>query len=244
MLDIGTGSGNVALLLADAGFEVTGIDLAEGMLDRARAKATAHPRPPTFRHGDAVAPPFPAGSFDAIVSRYLLWTLRDASAAIARWHELLRPGGTLLAIDAGWFPPGEGLPLATERQRHFAAAYDDRAFAGLPSATPGRTRSLRSGRPPDSWTCASILCPSCSTWTAPMESHPATSRDCSTVSSAVVPPRRRMRCGEDPRTGLFRPGSFVVPRPWWPAPKSRSDVKRLPLCAGLCQVDTSPATSM
>ncbi|ACU84308.1 methylase involved in ubiquinone/menaquinone biosynthesis [Brachybacterium faecium DSM 4810] len=99
VLDVGTGTGNVALQLAADGYEVTGIDLSEGMLERARAKCAGHPAPPTFLRGDAVQPPFPPGSFDAIVSRYVLWTLRDAASALQRWHELLRPGGTLVAVD-------------------------------------------------------------------------------------------------------------------------------------------------
>jgi SAM-dependent methyltransferase len=148
VLDAGTGSGNVALLLAGEGHDVTGIDLATGMLERARAKCAAHPHPPRFEIGDAVAPPFAPRSFDAIVSRYLLWTLRDASAALANWFELLRPGGVLIAVDAPWFAgdgaedDGGDLSHATQRQRHFAAAYDEDAFARLPFGRAGAQRIL------------------------------------------------------------------------------------------------------
>ncbi|MGO2995306.1 class I SAM-dependent methyltransferase [Brachybacterium alimentarium] len=138
ILDVGTGSGNVALLLAGAGHEVTGIDLAEGMLERARGKCAGHPHPPTFVTGDAVDPPFTPGPFDAIVSRYLLWTLRDAPTALRRWHELLRPGGVLVAVDAPWFGDDADLPRGTARQDDFAAAYDQDAFARLPF---GRARA-------------------------------------------------------------------------------------------------------
>ena len=137
VLDLGTGSGNVALLLAADGYDVTGIDLAEGMLEQARAKLAGHPRPPRFLTGDAVQPPFPPRSFDAIVSRYLLWTLRDAPTALARWFELLRPGGALVAVDAPWFEEGTELPRGTERQDHFAAAYDRAAFDRLPFGRAG-----------------------------------------------------------------------------------------------------------
>src|SRR5690606_16020765 len=62
VLDVGTGSGTVALLVAATGRDVTGIDLAGGMLERARAKAADHPHPPRFLPGDAVAPPFAPGT--------------------------------------------------------------------------------------------------------------------------------------------------------------------------------------
>ena len=142
VLDLGTGSGNVALLLAADGFDVTGIDLSPGMLAQARAKLESHPHPPTFLEADATDPPFPRGSMDAIVSRYLLWTLRDAPTALRRWHELLRPGGALVAIDGQWFEPeddGSAAP-ATPRQAHFAEAYDAQAVDQLAFARAGVER--------------------------------------------------------------------------------------------------------
>lgn len=103
VLDVGTGSGYVACLLADLGHRVTGIDLAEGMLDIAREHATTMTNPPTILTGDAVDPDFPAGTFDAIVGRYVMWTLRDPAEAVARWRRLLRPGGVVAMVDSTWF---------------------------------------------------------------------------------------------------------------------------------------------
>ena len=53
--------------------------------------------------GDAVSPPFAPASFDVVMNRHLLWTLRDPRRAFSNWLELLRPGGALLAFDGQWF---------------------------------------------------------------------------------------------------------------------------------------------
>ncbi|MEO9324250.1 class I SAM-dependent methyltransferase [Nocardioides sp. C4-1] len=108
VLDVGTGSGHVAFLLAGLGHDVTGIDLADGMLERAREHASGLERAPRFEVGDAVSPPFPSQSFDAVVGRYVMWTLRDPAEAARHWLDLLRPGGTVAMVDSTWFPDGIG----------------------------------------------------------------------------------------------------------------------------------------
>lgn len=130
VLDLGTGSGYVALLLAQLGHRVTGIDLAEPMLQRARGHAADLPsgvRAPEFRPGDAVRPDFPDGSFDAVVGRYVAWTLRQPRDAASAWLRLLRPGGTLALVDSTWFPDG-----IDERESMMAGHYDAEVRAALP----------------------------------------------------------------------------------------------------------------
>lgn len=138
VLDLGTGSGNVAHLLSSLGHRVTGIDLADGMLARAREKAHPGAPAPRFVLGDAVAPPFAAGSFDAVTSRYLLWTLRTPQNAFANWLRLLRPGGVLVAVDSAWFPGGIAAGHTdngvTDLDRQFLDAYDSPALRDLPLA--------------------------------------------------------------------------------------------------------------
>jgi len=103
ILDVGTGTGFLALLLAELGQRVTGIDLSEGMLATAREKVATVAHPPTFAIGDAIAPPLAAGSVDVVISRHLLWTLTDLPRAFANWRRLLRPSGRVIAIDALWW---------------------------------------------------------------------------------------------------------------------------------------------
>ncbi|MFN8541529.1 MAG: class I SAM-dependent methyltransferase [Thermomicrobiales bacterium] len=102
ILDLGTGTGFLALLLAELGHEVLGIDIAEGMVAIARQKAAGLPVPPRFMVGDAGAPPVDAASVDVVVNRHLLWTLPDPLGALHNWHRALRPGGLLVVIDGLW----------------------------------------------------------------------------------------------------------------------------------------------
>lgn len=130
VLDVGTGSGYVACCIAELGHRVTGIDLAEGMLERAEAHAGRMSNAPTFVLGDAVAPDFAPGSFDAIVNRYVAWTLREPDTALANWMDVLRPGGTLAVVDASWFAKG----LYEGASDNFKASYDASVRDALPFA--------------------------------------------------------------------------------------------------------------
>ena len=55
----------------------------------------------TFRQGDASTPPYPPGTFDVVLSRHVLWAMRDRSEAVRAWTDLLRPGGRLLLVEVG-----------------------------------------------------------------------------------------------------------------------------------------------
>lgn len=96
VLDVGTGTGFFARLAAELGHRVTAIDVAGDML--AASTVRDADGDVTFAVGDAVAPPFADESFDAVVSRSLLWTLREPRRAFASWWRLLRPGGLVVAI--------------------------------------------------------------------------------------------------------------------------------------------------
>lgn len=106
--DLGCGTGTLATLLAVDGYDVSGIDLSPEMIERAVAKADAADVPATFAVGDASAPDLPAGSFDVVLSRHVLWALPDPAAGLARWVDLLAPGGRLLLVEGRWFT-GAGL---------------------------------------------------------------------------------------------------------------------------------------
>jgi len=103
-LDVGCGTGFLSLELAGRGHRVTGIDFAPQMLEEARKKAVAQGIAVRFEEGDAEQLPFPAGSFDLVMTRHVLWTLPHPEAAIDEWIRVLRPGGRLAAMDSQFDP--------------------------------------------------------------------------------------------------------------------------------------------
>jgi SAM-dependent methyltransferase len=129
VLDIGTGTGFVALIASQLGHRAVGLDLSPAMLAEARMQADKRGLTAGFQIGDAVEPPLAEASQDAIVCRHLLWTLRQPQVAVANWFRLLRPNGRLVVIDGFWFAqskPEEGFDLF---ERH----YTDRTRASLPA---------------------------------------------------------------------------------------------------------------
>ncbi|MFD4861849.1 bifunctional class I SAM-dependent methyltransferase/N-acetyltransferase [Streptomyces atratus] len=107
VLDLGCGPGRAALLLAaEAGAEVTAVDLHEPFLDELREAAEARglgDRINTVRAdmAELSGPDFPDGSFD------LVWAEGSAyiigfDTALRDWKRLLAPGGSLVVSECVW----------------------------------------------------------------------------------------------------------------------------------------------
>ena len=110
VLDVGTGTGSLALLIAELGHAVTGLDLSEGMLARARVKAEDAGAAIVFVHGRAEEPP--AGLFDAVVERHVLWTVPDPVSTLRAWRSVTRPGGRLVLLEGSWGGDGPFVAVA------------------------------------------------------------------------------------------------------------------------------------
>lgn len=111
ILDIGTGTGFFAFLLAARGHNVTGIDLTPEMIQEAKRVSGLLGISAEFFVMDGENPTFPAGSFDVIVTRNLTWNLPHLAGAYAKWHELLKPGGVLVNFDADYCRESDAVPL-------------------------------------------------------------------------------------------------------------------------------------
>jgi demethylmenaquinone methyltransferase / 2-methoxy-6-polyprenyl-1,4-benzoquinol methylase len=125
VLDVGTGTGLVAVELLRNGFDVTGVDQSPQMLAEARR-----------RFGDGVelvqasaeSLPFPDDAFDHLTFTYLLRYVRDPGATLGELARVVRPGGVVASLEFG-VPTGvarvawelyvrAGLPLAGRVLRH------------------------------------------------------------------------------------------------------------------------------
>ncbi|MEA1905631.1 MAG: methyltransferase domain-containing protein [Euryarchaeota archaeon] len=96
VLDMGTGTGFLALLLAEMGHDVTGADWSKSKLNEANEKIKNSDIPVEFVIGDAEDLSFEDGLFDAVVSRHLIWTLADPATAFREWARVVTPGGRVI----------------------------------------------------------------------------------------------------------------------------------------------------
>jgi SAM-dependent methyltransferase len=105
-LDLGTGTGTLALGLARRGLEATGLDIAPELLEVAGSTARARGLEARFVEGRAEATGLDAASFD-LVSAGQCWWWFDSEAAIREARRVLAPSGRLLICNFSYLPlPG------------------------------------------------------------------------------------------------------------------------------------------
>ena len=102
ILDVGTGTGFFACLLAAEGHKTVGIDLTPNMIEHAKHMAAVLGLDARFQLMDAEEPDFEPESFDVLVTRNLTWTLPHIEKAYREWYRILKPGGILINFDADY----------------------------------------------------------------------------------------------------------------------------------------------
>jgi SAM-dependent methyltransferase len=100
LLEIGLGYGTVAEVLARAGADYHGIDIAAGPVAMVRSRLERIPgaRPEQVQQGSALDLPFDDGSFDRVVTIGCLHATGDLMRAVTEARRVLRPGGELLMM--------------------------------------------------------------------------------------------------------------------------------------------------
>jgi len=95
VLDVATGTGDLAIEAAARGAEVIGSDFSEGMLERARLKAPAI----RFEQADALALPYPDDAFDAATVGFGARNFADLGRGLAEMARVVRPGGRVVVLE-------------------------------------------------------------------------------------------------------------------------------------------------
>jgi len=92
LIDVGCGTGAYAAGLAALGWDVTGVDVSEDMLRRARERGVR------TVHADATSLPFEDASFDAAISIFTNTDFDDLAAVVQEIARVLRPGAPLVHL--------------------------------------------------------------------------------------------------------------------------------------------------
>jgi ubiquinone/menaquinone biosynthesis C-methylase UbiE len=99
VLEVAPGPGYMAVELARAGCDVTGLDISKSFVKLAAQYAAKQGVRVDFRHGNASAMPFADSTFDQIVCRAAFKNFAQPAQALVEMHRVLRPGGRALIID-------------------------------------------------------------------------------------------------------------------------------------------------
>jgi demethylmenaquinone methyltransferase/2-methoxy-6-polyprenyl-1,4-benzoquinol methylase len=94
-LDVATGTGDLAVELADRGAEVVGLDFSERMLELARAKAPGV----EWVTGDALELPYGDAEFDAVTVGFGARNFSDLGRGLREMARVARPGGRVVVLE-------------------------------------------------------------------------------------------------------------------------------------------------
>jgi len=104
VLDVGCGAGQLALIAARSGAEVTGCDIATNWLERARERALQEGLQVSFEEGDAEALPYDDAQFDVVASLVGAMFAPRPNLVASEMLRVCKPGGKVAM--ANWTPQG------------------------------------------------------------------------------------------------------------------------------------------
>jgi SAM-dependent methyltransferase len=141
VVDVGCGTGNAALLAAERGARVIGVDPVQRLLDVADAQARTRGLDIELVRGEAAALPLPDASADVVLSVFGVIFAPDAPAAAAEMARVTAAGGRIALC--AWIPEGALTDVVRVRREAIAAAtgaaggpppfpwHDGEALAGM-----------------------------------------------------------------------------------------------------------------
>jgi len=119
ILDLSTGTGWTSRLVARRGASVVGADIAEDLLEAARAAAEAERLSIEYRVGDAESLPFATGEFDGVISTVGVMFASRQEAAAAELARVCRTGGRIALTT--WTADGNVLKMFEVMKRYMPA---------------------------------------------------------------------------------------------------------------------------
>lgn len=101
LLDVATGTGDLAIMAASKAKHVTGIDISEGMLKHGRTKVAQQGLAERIDllQADSTALPFPDASFDAVTVAFGVRNFEDLAKGLREMVRVLKPGGRILVLE-------------------------------------------------------------------------------------------------------------------------------------------------
>jgi SAM-dependent methyltransferase len=105
VLDVATGTGNIAIRAAAAGAQVAGLDLTPELFDTARRRAAQHAVTVEWVEGDAEELPFEDGRFDRVLSAFGVQFAPRHEIVAGELARVCRPGGQIGLVN--WTPEGQ-----------------------------------------------------------------------------------------------------------------------------------------
>lgn len=139
VLQVGSGAGPFALLLAEMGLQVTGVESSPGLVEVATQRAQESASTARFVVGAVEQPDFPPATFDAVLGVGVLALSANPGAALRAWRALVKPGGRLVIIEDGSPEPDAAQQIA---RLHAAQASADRAPSAAAYWRARRNRPL------------------------------------------------------------------------------------------------------
>ncbi len=104
VLDVACGSGNLAVVAAAKGAELTGIDIADNLIESAKHRAKALGLNIKFEVGDAEALPYADNTFDVVMTMFGAMFAPRPEVTAAELIRVCKPGGVIAM--ANWTPEG------------------------------------------------------------------------------------------------------------------------------------------
>ncbi len=139
ILELGVGTGRIALPVADHGARVVGIDLSADMLATLARQLNPTTLDIQLVRGDITALPFQPQVFDAAMVTHVLHLVPNWSAVLARLGEVLKPGGALL-LGRDWVDPAS---MAGQIRMAFRKAVMQHGFkTAAPAGGPALHQAL------------------------------------------------------------------------------------------------------